>query len=151
MDIIRQRIIDLNTVIVGYLDTTSIDAGQVSALLPMTLLGATQQQRSTGYFAGEMLGEVNTIQLIGIMGACGSDDWNLKLLTVNDINELETIHEIAFYETINKSFSDFSLTNFFIQNEDVPIDTKLYAYIDNTAGGAPTGNINIVMYYKPIY
>ena len=151
MDIIRQKIVDLNTVIVGYLDTTSVSDGDASELLPIKLLGATAQQRGAGYFAGTLLGEVNTIQLIGIMAACDSTDWNLKLLTVNDINELETIHEVAFYENINKSFSDFSLNNFFIQNEDVPVSNYLYAYVDNANGGVATGNINIVLYYKPIY
>jgi hypothetical protein len=152
MEIIRQRIVDINTVIVGYLDTTSIDAGEVSALLPMHLLGASANQRYQGFVSGQtLLGEVNTIQLVGIMAACDSTGWDLKILTVNDVSQVETIHEMVFYDDISKSFSDFSLTNFYIQNEDDPITNYLYAYVDNTAGSNATGDINIVLYYKPIY
>jgi hypothetical protein len=152
MEIIRQRIVDINTVIVGYLDTTSVDSGEVSGLLPMHLLGASTNQRYQGFVSGQqLLGEVNTIQLVGIMGACDSTGWDFKILTINDLSGLETIHEMVFYDDISKSFSDFSLTNFYIQNEDDPIANYLYAYVDNTAGSGPTGNINIVLYYKPVY
>ena len=56
-----------------------------------------------------------------------------------------------FYDEINKSLSDFTLNNFYLQNEEEPMENYLYVYIDNSQGGVPTGNINIVLYYKPIY
>jgi len=98
-----------------------------------------------------MPGEVYTLQLLGISASCGSEDWNLHILNKNDINKLDTINEVLSYDEINKSFSDYTFSNLFIQNDDDVEETPyIYAYIENE-GLVASGTIEITLTYKPIY
>jgi hypothetical protein len=152
MEVTKQIIIDINTAIISYKDETSIGIGGVSALLPIKLLGADQHQRYTGYLAGseDLAGEVNTIQLLGIAASCGSADFNIHILNMNDLTKLDTINEALSYEEVDKSFSDYTFNNMFIQNEDITEVAYLYVYIENN-GAVVTGDIEITLTYKPIY
>ena len=151
MQVIKQKIIDLNTAVITYKSRISIGIGETSDLLPIELLGASIGQRNLGFVNGpELEGNVNTILLLGISASCESADWDLKILNMNDATKVNTIYEVLFYESIEYSFSDFTFSNFFIDNNDSPQVPYLYAQITNN-GAVPTGLISLNLIYKPIY
>ena len=154
MDIIKTRAVDLNTMIISYRDLTSIPIGGTSALLPIELKCPGRVQRAQGYLSRdvELDSTAYSIQLIGIAADCQSDNWSLKILTVNDASKVDTINECLSYTEIDKSFSDFNFQHMYIDNTDDPVQPLLYAQVINDGTAiSQTGNIHIKLYYRPVY
>lgn len=78
---------------------------------------------------------------------CDSTDYNVRILNKNDITALNTIYEVAKYDSINLSNIDSIFGKFIIRNRDISLTNKIYLYVENNDITNATGSINIEMIY----
>jgi hypothetical protein len=91
-----------------------------------------------------LTGKAYVIDLCSFNISCDSPDFNVKVLTKEELSEVNTIHEVLEYTSLNKTASDI-LDRFIIGNEDTPIQNKLYVEIISNEG--TVGNVLIQLVY----
>ena len=82
----------------------------------------------------ELTGQAYAIQLLTFSISCSSTDFNARLLTINDITQLNTIYEVLSYSNINLSHLDETFEEFVIRNRDAILTNRLYLYTENASG-----------------
>jgi hypothetical protein len=76
-----------------------------------------------------------------------SNNFAVRFLNKNDITLLNTVYEVAAWNSIDRSLSDISKTPLLIKNRDGVLINQIYVYIDNTLGAVDTGLISLELTY----
>jgi hypothetical protein len=93
----------------------------------------------------DLTGECYQLDLSSISIACSSADYDFKLLTKNDIAEIDSTYNVIAYSSINESVAEI-FERFIISNEDSPVSSYLYGFIINN-DGTDTGPIYLELTY----
>ena len=116
-------------------------ASQSTELIEIDIPGMASDEVSP-----TLAGDANVIQLVSFNADSTSTDFDISILTKNDIDALDTMYEVFKYTGANLSVVDSDLGNLLIGNHDSEIDSrknKLYVFIKNDDAVNGTGDIRL--------
>jgi len=96
-----------------------------------------------------LTGETTIFRLISLHVSSESEDFNIRLLNIDDITKVNTIYEIISIDNIVYSYL-LSVGNMdlIIKNKDIPQTNKLYLFVSNS--GTIINTINVELVYEII-
>lgn len=94
-------------------------------------------------------GGASVINIISFNISCESDDYDFKILNVNDITKFDTINELLSIENVEYSYYLCSPEPLIYENNDTVQNNKLYLFIINNSSTS-TGNIDVEIIYEII-
>lgn len=134
-------------IFVEYYKNITIPVDSTSDLIEISLPGfsSSSMLRSNTSLQEDA---ATVIQLNNFAISTNSGKYKVSVFDKNDETLSDTIHEVIYYDPVNKLVQDQNFNSYIITNRDDPNTSKLYLQIQNSAEGDLISDIYLRLVYN---